>query len=72
MTAMTSRRKAAKISDDTEIVTGEIQDGASYLHVHNRLLVKAPNLKVLDESIDRIVRLYIERFNTLKVAAYPR
>ncbi|MDN6372474.1 MAG: hypothetical protein L0K12_06050, partial [Brevibacterium aurantiacum] len=47
------------------------QDGASYLHVHNRLLIKAPDLKTLDESIDRIRRDYIERFNTLKIAAYP-
>lgn len=69
--SMSSRRRAAKIADDTEIITGEIQDGASYLHVHNRLLIKAPDLKTLDESIDRIRRDYIERFNTLKIAAYP-
>ena len=68
---MTSRRKAAKVSDDMEIVAGELQDGASYLHVHNRLLVRAPSLKVLDEAVERISRLYIDRFGTLTVAAYP-
>lgn len=68
---MTSRRKAAKVSDDMEIVAGELQDGASYLHVHNRLLVKAPTLKVLDDAVERIARLYIDRFGTLSVAAYP-
>ena len=68
---MTSRRKAAKVSDDMEIVSGEIQDGASYLHVHNRLLVKAPTLEVLDDAVERIGRLYIDRFGTLTVAAYP-
>lgn len=68
---MTSRRKSAKISDDMEIVAGEIQDGSSYLHVHNRLLVRGPSLEVLDEAVERISRLYIDRFGTVKVAAYP-
>ncbi|MEU3016586.1 hypothetical protein ABZ635_04215 [Nocardiopsis sp. NPDC007018] len=68
---MTSRRKSAKVSDDMEIVAGEIQDGASYLHVHNRLLVRGPSLEVLDDAVERIGRLYIDRFGTLKVAAYP-
>lgn len=68
---MSSRRKSAKVSDDMEIVAGEIQDGASYLHVHNRLLVRGPSLEVLDDAVERIGRLYIDRFGTLKVAAYP-
>lgn len=66
----TSRRKAAKISDDMAVVAGEIQDGASYLHVHSRLLVKAPTLELLDDSVERITRLYIDRFGTLRVAPY--
>ncbi|MFD9604713.1 hypothetical protein [Streptomyces sp. NPDC059970] len=65
-----SRRKAAKISGDLGITIGEIQDGASYLSVHNRLFLKAPDLATLDESIDRVTRLYIDRFGTLKAAAY--
>ncbi|WP_424862867.1 hypothetical protein [Streptomyces sp. MMS24-I29] len=65
-----SKRKAAKISSDLEVTIGEIQDGASYLSVHNRLFLKAPTLAVLEDSIDRITRLYIERFGTLKAAAY--
>jgi hypothetical protein len=66
-----SRRKAAKVADDMEIIAGEIQDGASYLHVHNRLLVKAPNVETLDASIEKIGRLFIDRFGTLTIAAYP-
>lgn len=65
-----SRRKAAKISGDLGITIGEIQDGASYLSVHNRLFLKAPDLATLDDSIDRVTRLYIDRFGTLKAAAY--
>lgn len=68
---MRSKRKAAKVSDDMTIVSGEIQDGASYLHVHNRLLIKALDLETLDASIDKISRLFIDRFGTLKIAAYP-
>lgn len=68
---MRSRRKAAKVAGDMEIIAGEIQDGASYLHVHNRLLIKAPDLETLDSSIEKISRLYIDRFGTLAVAAYP-
>lgn len=66
----TSRRKTAKAMDDTEITTGEILDGASYLHVHNRLYVKASSLENLDQAIDQISRLYIDRFKTLSVAPY--
>ncbi|MEU0027376.1 hypothetical protein [Streptomyces sp. NPDC006335] len=65
-----SKRKAAKISGDLGITIGEIQDGASYLSVHNRLFLKAPDLATLDDTIDRITRLYIDRFGTLKAAPY--
>ncbi|HEU5223064.1 MAG TPA: hypothetical protein VFU07_05210 [Candidatus Lumbricidophila sp.] len=68
-TAMT-RRRANKSRNDIELIAGELQDGASYLHVHNRLLVKAPTLESLDAAIDSIRRLYVDRFATLKVAPY--
>lgn len=67
---MSSKRKAAKVSGDLEEVIGEIQDGATYLHVHNRLFLKAPDLETLEESIERVTRLYIDRFGTLTAAAY--
>src|SRR5699024_8560554 len=65
-----SRRKAAKISSDLEVTIGEIQDGATYLSVHNRLLLKAPTLEILEDSVERVTRLYIDRFGTLKAAPY--
>ncbi|MEV7960285.1 hypothetical protein [Streptomyces sp. NPDC088141] len=65
-----SKRKAAKISGDLGVIVGEIQDGASYLSMHNRLFLKAPSLAILDDSIDRVTRLYIDRFGTLKAAPY--
>lgn len=65
-----SKRRVAKVASDMDITIGEIQDGASYLSVHNRLLLKAPDLATLEDSIETITRLYIDRFGTLKVAAY--
>lgn len=66
-----TKRKAAKASSDIDEVTYELNNGASYLHVHNRLLVKAPGLRDLEEAVDRIRRLYVDRFGTLEIAAYP-
>lgn len=65
-----SRRRSRKIAGDMEVVSAEYAEGASYLHVHNRLVVRAPDLETLESTLDRIARLYIERFSTLKVAAY--
>lgn len=65
-----SRRKAAKISDDLATTVAELQNGASYLSVHNRLFLKAPDLETLDDTVDRVTRLYVDRFGTIKVAAY--
>lgn len=66
-----ARRKAEKNSSDLEIIAGEIQDGASYLSVHNRLLVRANTLTDLDEAVEKIENLYTDRFGTLSIAAYP-
>jgi len=65
-----SRRKLNKNRQDLETIAAEILNGASYLHVHNRLLLKAATLSVLETSIDRVKRLYVDRFATLTVAPY--
>lgn len=65
-----SKRKAAKVSADLATTIGELQDGATYLSVHNRLFLKAPDLETLDDTIDRVTRLYIDRFGTLSAAPY--
>lgn len=65
-----SKRKQRKIASDMEMIVDEIQNGATYLQVHGRMLVKAPSLEILDDSIERIHRLYIDRFGTLKLAPY--
>lgn len=69
-TTASTRRKQAKVLDDMDIISGELQDGASYLNVHNRLYIKAPDLETLEAALTKIEQLYIDRFATVKAAAY--
>lgn len=64
-----ARRRSAKISADVAEINAEIADGATYLQVASRLLVKAPSLEVLDQAMERVRQLYIDRFGTLRAAA---
>lgn len=66
----TSKGKAFRKTHDMNTIAEEIQNGASYLNVHYRLLVKAPTLEKLDYAVTQIKRLYIDRFGTLEAAAY--
>ena len=66
-----TRLKAQRTQDDLAIIASELNDGASYLHVHYRLLIKAPTLEMLDEAVGKIERLYTERFGTLSAYPYP-
>lgn len=66
----TTRNSAAKSRDDLAIIAEELNNGASYLNVHNRLLVKAPTLEALDDAVAKIERLYTDRFASLWAAPY--
>lgn len=61
---------ARRRTQDLQEIAQELQDQAAYLNVHYRMLVKAPTLKMLDDALTAIDRLYIDRFGTLSVAAY--
>lgn len=65
-----TRRKASKVSADIEQVIAEIQDGAAYLSVHYRILLKAPSLEVLDDLIDDLRRKYIDAVGNLSIAGH--
>lgn len=65
-----SKMKASKTASDIDVISMELNEGASYLSVHNRLLVKAPNIDVLDDAVGKIERLYTERFATLTAKPY--
>ena len=66
----TTKFKAKKAISDLEVVAEELNNGASYLNVHSRLLIKAPTLEELDEAVSKIERLYTDRFSSLWVAPY--
>lgn len=66
----TSKSKARRSRDDLEIIAQELTNGASYLNVQNRMLVKAPTLDALDDAVQKIERLYLDRFGTMWAAPY--
>lgn len=66
----TSKKRAQRSSADLEEIADELNNGAAYLNVHSRLLVKAPSLEVLDDAVAKIERLYLDRFATLWASPY--
>lgn len=66
----TTKMNASRKEYDLEVIARELQDGASYLKCQYRLMVKAPTLEKLDKAIEKIARLYIDRFATLSAAPY--
>lgn len=68
--SMTSAQKLNKEQQQLFDIAQELSNGASYLRVAFRLLVKAPSLAKLDEAVVRINRQYKDRFDTLEAAAY--
>lgn len=66
----TTKQKAMRAKTDLETIAQELNDGASYLQIHSRLFVKAPSLEALDDAVQKIERLYTDRFGTLWSAPY--
>lgn len=66
----TSKSKARRSRDDLEVIAQELTNGASYLNVQDRMLVKAPTLEALDNAVMKIERLYLDRFGTMWAAPY--
>ena len=62
--------KSIRRANDLIEIAKELQDGASYLHIHFRLMVIAPSLEKLDTAVSKIARTYIDRFATLSAAPY--
>lgn len=57
-------------AEELQIIASEIQQGAAYLGVTYRMLIKAPSLELLDKTIDNIQQTYTERFGTISAGAY--
>lgn len=67
---LTEKTKARRSQQSLAEIAQELTNGASYLNVQNRLLVKAPTLDMLDEAIHKIEREYTDNFGTLNPGIY--
>lgn len=65
-----TKAKASKKAMDLATIAEELNDGASYLNVHSRIMVKAPSLRALDDAVSWLERLYIDRFAILSTSPY--
>ena len=64
------KHKASKAEQDLIDIAMELNNGASYLNAHFRVLIKAPDLDSLDTAVSQLERLYTERFDSMWVGAY--
>ena len=67
---LTEKTKARRSQQSLAEIAQELTNGASYLNVQNRLLVKAPTLEMLDQAIHKIEREYTDNFGTLNPGIY--
>lgn len=57
-------------AEELQTIAREIQQGASYLGVTYRLLLKADTLQLLDKAVENIEQAYTDRFGTLTAGSY--
>ena len=65
-----ARGDADAKASDIDIISQEITDGASYLNIHFRLMIKADDLKALEKAEAAVVRWYASKFSSLKIEPY--
>lgn len=68
--SLTSRQKLNKEQQQLFDIAQDLMNGASYLRVAIRLLVKAPSLEKLDDAVNKINRQYKDQFDTVRAAPY--
>lgn len=70
--SMMERQNSEANTGDLYTVVQELRNNASYLHVHKRMLVKAPTVEMLDDAVLKIENDYNDYFtNSLTVESYP-
>ena len=65
-----AKSKARRRAHDLEVIGQELLNGAAYLRVSFRLLVKAPTLEKLDAALEHIDRVYKDAMGTVNCAVY--
>lgn len=67
---MSTKHQLNKQQQQLLEIAQDISTGAAYLKVAMRLLIKAPTLDKLDETVRKINRQYKDRFDTIYAAPY--
>ena len=57
-------------AEELHTIATELQQGASYMGVTFRMLIKADSLELLDKTLENIQQSYTERFGTLNAGPY--
>jgi putative uncharacterized protein cgl1841 len=65
-----AKHDAEHKSSDIDIIARELMDGASYLNIHFRLMLKANSLDALEKAEAAVIRWYSNKFATLKIETY--
>lgn len=68
--SMSTRGKSESRARDIAQIGRELNNGESYLNCQTRVLVKAPDLATLDIAVEKLERLYMDRFGTIGIMAY--
>ena len=65
-----AKHEADTKATDVDIIAQELTDGASYLNIHFRLMLKANDLESLEKAETALLRWYSSKFATLKIEPY--
>ena len=65
-----AKHEAEHKSTDIDVIAKELMDGASYLNIHFRLMIKANSLDSLEKAEAAVMRWYSNKFATLKIEPY--
>ena len=69
-TSKTNKNRANKREIDLDVVSQELDSGASYLRCAFRMQVKAKSYEDLEDALKIIERFYMDQFSTLYCASY--
>lgn len=65
-----AKLKIGAMGQELITIAQEIQQGAAYLGITYRMLLKADSLELLDKTVENLQQTYIERFGTLNAGAF--
>lgn len=61
---------ASRSEEDLQTIAKELNNGASYLYVQSRIMIKAPSLDILDKTIAKLASWYKDVYKAIWVSPY--